>query len=76
MANEGGKELLAMWADFRVGSLPSTNPARDRMLRSRHDARIQDEAHLASQIQAQVPGATRGEALRVASRILDRERSA
>jgi hypothetical protein len=66
------KEMLEAWRPFIPARIPSAYPARDRMLRMQHDDRIQAEASLANQIQAQVPVCARSEALRVACRILDR----
>lgn len=48
---------------------------RDRAFKSEHDARIQEEAFLANQIQAQT-GCTRGEALTAAYHIISKERRA
>lgn len=46
---------------------------RDRMLRSRHDARIQEEALLADQIKEQT-GCTRDEALKAAWLVVEKDR--
>lgn len=45
---------------------------RDRAFKSRHDARIQDEAFLANQIRDQT-GCTRDEALTAAARIVAKD---
>jgi hypothetical protein len=45
---------------------------RDRALKSRYDARIQDEAFLANQIREQT-GCTRDEALTAAARIVAKD---
>lgn len=45
---------------------------RDRAFKSRHDARVQDEAFLASQIREQT-GCTRDEALTAAARIVAKD---
>lgn len=53
-------------------SYSNKNPAWHRLQQSRHDQRIQDEARIANQLQQQVPGLTRSEALRKAAEILNR----
>ena len=46
------------------------NPAWDRMHKTRHDGRIQEEARRANEIQAANPGMSRSAALRQATREL------
>lgn len=48
------------------------NPAYGRMMTQAYDARVNDEARLANELQRSFPGMTRTEALREASRLIDK----
>jgi hypothetical protein len=53
-------------------SYSNHNPAFGRQRDQQHAARVNDEARLANDLQASLPGISRTEALREASRLIDK----